>query len=83
MAVETEDRLALLLASGVTFWIGAEALINMSVLLGLLPFAGNALPFFSYGGSNLVTTLAGVGLAVERVPPDTSGSKKARPSCDF
>ncbi|MEJ2011995.1 MAG: putative peptidoglycan glycosyltransferase FtsW [Anaerolineales bacterium] len=62
VAVETEDRLALLLASGVTFWIGAEALINMSVLLGLLPFAGNALPFFSYGGSNLVTTLAGVGL---------------------
>jgi cell division protein FtsW len=62
VAVETEDRLALLLASGVTFWIGAEALINMSVLLGLLPFAGNALPFFSYGGSSLVTTLAGVGL---------------------
>ncbi len=62
VAVETEDRLALLLASGITFWIGAEALINMSVLLGLLPFAGNALPFFSYGGSSLVTIMAGVGL---------------------
>jgi cell division protein FtsW len=34
----------------------------MSVLLGLLPFAGNALPFFSFGGSNLLATLAGVGL---------------------
>ena len=61
IAVGTRDRLAMLLASGVTFWIGAEALINMSVLLGLLPFAGNALPFFSYGGSSLVTTLTGVG----------------------
>jgi cell division protein FtsW len=61
VSVSTKDRLAMLLASGVTFWIGAEALINMSVLLGLLPFAGNALPFFSYGGSNLVTTLTGVG----------------------
>lgn len=56
------DRLSTLLASGITFWIGVEALINMSVLLGLLPFAGNALPFFSFGGSNLLATLAGVGL---------------------
>lgn len=62
VANKSEDRLSMLLASGITFWIGAEALINMSVLLGLLPFAGNALPFFSYGGSSLVTTLAGVGL---------------------
>jgi cell division protein FtsW len=54
----------MLLVSGVTFWIGIEAVINMSVLLGLLPFAGNALPFFSFGGSSLVTTLAGVGLLV-------------------
>ena len=43
-ATGTEDRLASLLASGITFWIGVEAFINMSVLLGLLPFAGNALP---------------------------------------
>jgi cell division protein FtsW len=56
------DRLASLLAGGVTFWIGVEAFINMSVLLGMLPFAGNALPFFSFGGSSLVASLAGVGL---------------------
>ena len=62
IANKSENRLSMLIASGVTFWIGAEALINMSVLLGLLPFAGNALPFFSYGGSNLVITLAGIGL---------------------
>lgn len=61
VGVHASGRLEMLLASGITFWIGVEALINMSVLLGLLPFAGNALPFFSYGGSNLVTTLAGVG----------------------
>lgn len=61
VAIRSTDRLAMLLAAGITFWIGAEALINMAVLLGLIPFAGNALPFFSYGGSNLVTTMAGVG----------------------
>lgn len=62
VASQAPDRLGMLLAGGIAFWIGIEALINMSVLLGLLPFAGNALPFFSYGGSSLVTTLAGVGL---------------------
>ena len=62
VAMVSPHRVEVLLASGITFWIGMEAMINMAVLLGLLPFAGNALPFFSYGGSNLVTTLTGVGL---------------------
>lgn len=62
IAMSSLDSLETLLASGITIWIGIEALINMSVLLGLLPFAGNALPFFSYGGSSLVTTLSAVGL---------------------
>jgi cell division protein FtsW len=62
VAMASPSKLGMLLASGITFWIGIEALVNMSVLLGLLPFAGNALPFFSYGGSSLVTTLTGVGL---------------------
>jgi len=78
IAIESPDRLGMLLASGITFWIGAEALINMSVLLNVLPFAGNALPFFSFGGSSLVTTLTGVGflLSVSRkreVPRDIGG----------
>lgn len=75
IAMEAPDRLSMLLGGGITFWIGAEALINMSVLLGLLPFAGNALPFFSYGGSSLVTTLAAVGLLLNisrRQPLDSS-----------
>lgn len=57
-----EDRLGMLLASGIVFWIMVEALINMAVLVGLIPFAGNALPFFSYGGSSLVTTMGACGL---------------------
>ena len=61
-AVNAPDRLASLLASGITFWIGVEAFVNMSVLLGMLPFAGNALPFFSFGGSSLLASMAGAGL---------------------
>ncbi|MEW6284650.1 MAG: putative peptidoglycan glycosyltransferase FtsW [Chloroflexota bacterium] len=62
IARRAPDMLGTLLASGVTFWIGIEALINMSVMVGLMPFAGNALPFISAGGSNLVSTLSAIGI---------------------
>ena len=62
--------LGTLLASGMTFWIGIEALINMAVMVGLMPFAGNALPFISAGGSNLVSTLVRDWHYVEHLPPE-------------
>ncbi len=62
IASRAPDMLGTLLASGITFWIVGEALLNMGVMVGIFPFAGNALPFFSAGGSNLVVSLAGIGL---------------------
>ena len=62
IARRAPDMLGTLLASGVTFWIGIEALINMAVMVGLMPFAGNALPFISAGGSNLISTLCAIGI---------------------
>jgi cell division protein FtsW len=62
IARNASDQLGSLLASGITFWIVLEAMLNMAVIIGLFPFAGNALPFFSAGGSNLVTTLMAVGI---------------------
>jgi len=62
IARRAPDMLGTLLAAGVTFWIGLEALINMAVMVGLMPFAGNALPFVSAGGSNLVSTLCAIGI---------------------
>ena len=56
------DGLGMLLAGGLTFWLSLEALINMLVMVGLLPFAGNALPFISAGGSNLLMVMASVGI---------------------
>ena len=37
-------------------------MLNMAVIIGLFPFAGNALPFYSAGGSNMVVTMAAIGL---------------------
>jgi cell division protein FtsW len=62
IARRAPDMLGTILASGMAMWIGIEALINMSVMVGLMPFAGNALPFISAGGSNLVVSLAAVGI---------------------
>ena len=56
------DGLGMLLAAGLSLWIAMEAFINMSVMMNLLPFAGNALPFISSGGSNLVVSMAGIGI---------------------
>ena len=78
VATEADDRLASLLAGGVTFWIGVEAFVNMSVLLGMLPFAGNALPFFSFGGSSLLVTMAGVGLLL-----NVSRQSKSKPKVAY
>jgi cell division protein FtsW len=74
IARRAPDMLGTLLASGVTFWIGLEALINMAVMVGLMPFAGNALPFISAGGSNLVSILCAIGimLNISRQSGDTS-----------
>jgi cell division protein FtsW len=62
IARRAQDMLGTLLASGLVIWIAAEVLINIAVMVGLLPFAGNALPFISAGGSNLVATLAALGI---------------------
>lgn len=56
------DGLGRLMASGLCIWLTLEAFINMAVIVGLVPFAGNALPFISYGGSNLVVSLAAIGI---------------------
>jgi len=56
------DGLGSLLVAGLVFWIVFEAYVNIAVIIGLLPVAGNPLPFVSQGGSNLVVTMSGVGL---------------------
>jgi len=62
IALEASEPFAALLACGITCWLTFQALINVAVMTGLLPFTGIALPFISSGGSAMVVSLAGVGL---------------------
>ncbi|NSW51068.1 MAG: FtsW/RodA/SpoVE family cell cycle protein [Anaerolineae bacterium] len=62
IAEAAPDLTAKLLAGGLTCWLTFEAFLNIGVMLDILPVAGNALPFISYGGSIMLTTLGTVGL---------------------
>jgi cell division protein FtsW len=75
---EAPDLLGGLLAAGLTFWILLEALVNMAMMVGLLPFAGNALPFISLGGSNLVVTLFSIGIlmSISRISKTTKSANE-------
>ena len=56
------DRLGQLLAFGIGFTIGFQALVNAGVVVGILPVTGMTFPFLSNGGSSLMVTLAMVGV---------------------
>ncbi len=62
IASEAGDPFGALLAAGIGCWISYEALLNVAVLTAVIPFTGVPLPFISFGGSSMVTTLTGVGL---------------------
>lgn len=62
IARHARDTFGMLLATGITFLIGLQAMINVGVVTGALPNKGLPLPFISYGGSNLLAMLTCVGL---------------------
>lgn len=51
-----------MIAAGVTLAVVAQALMNISIVLGLGPAKGTPLPLLSYGRSSLICTLAAIGL---------------------
>lgn len=62
IAHQAPDKFSMLTAVGITAWITIQAFINVAVNIGLMPVTGIALPFISYGGSSLISTLIGVGI---------------------
>lgn len=62
VAWKAPDPFAQFLAAGVTIMIVLQALINISVVIGLLPTKGLPLPFVSAGGSSLLVNMIGVGI---------------------
>jgi cell division protein FtsW len=83
--MRARDDFGSLLAVGIVSWIGYQAIINVGGITRVLPLTGIPLPFLSYGGSALMSMLAGVGilLSVSRYGVDPrSLVKRTRPVDD-
>jgi cell division protein FtsW len=62
IAMRAEDTFGSFVALGLTTMIAAQAFVNMSVVLGLMPTKGIPLPLVSFGGSSLLINLLGMGV---------------------
>jgi cell division protein FtsW len=63
-------------AAGLTFGIVFQALLNITIVLGLGPAKGITLPLISYGRSSLVCTLAAIGLLLHISQKKWTGVKR-------
>jgi len=62
VALRAPDSFGAFLALGLTTMVAAQAFVNISVVLGLMPTKGIPLPFVSFGGSSLVINMVGMGI---------------------
>src|SRR5581483_46847 len=74
VAIHAPDRFGSFLAIGLTTMVGVQALVNISVVLGMMPTKGIPLPFVSNGGSSLVISLVGMGILLNVSQHAVSGS---------
>ena len=77
IATRAQDLFGQLIAIGFSNLIALQAVLHMSVGLGLVPPTGLALPLVSYGRSNLIVTLAAIGILIS-VSRSARGGKGAR-----
>ena len=64
IAMRSPDKFGSLLAIGLTFQVGLQAMLNIWVVTNTMPNTGISLPFFSYGGTSLVILLAEMGIVL-------------------
>ncbi len=60
----TRDKFGMLVIIGVMAMLLFHVFENVAMTIGLMPITGIPLPFISYGGSNMVTNMGGVGLVL-------------------
>jgi rod shape determining protein RodA len=62
IARRCNDHFGSLLAMGVTAMLFWHIVINMGMVIGMFPVVGVPLPFFSYGGTSMITSMVGIGI---------------------
>lgn len=76
IAQKAPNKFAALMATGMTSWIIIQAFLNIAANLGVIPFGGMPLPFFSYGGSGTVTIFMAIGVILNVSKYSTQPSNK-------
>ncbi len=64
IAMRSKDKFGSMLAIGLTFQVGLQAMLNIWVVTNTIPNTGISLPFFSYGGTSLLILLAEMGIVL-------------------
>ncbi len=64
IAMHAPDKFGALMAVGLTFQVGLQAVLNILVVTNTVPNTGISLPFFSYGGTALVLLLMQMGIVL-------------------
>ncbi len=64
IALKAPDKFGCLLAVGLTFQVGLQAILNILVVTNTIPNTGISLPFFSYGGTSLILLLTQMGIVL-------------------
>lgn len=62
LAKAVNDDYARLVVIGIVSWFTFQAFFNITAMIGLLPLTGIPLPFISYGGTALATSMAAAGI---------------------
>ena len=62
ISMNAPDTFGSLIAVGIVSLIGLQAMINIAVVTGTVPVTGMPLPFFSYGGTAIISNLMAVGI---------------------
>jgi cell division protein FtsW len=81
-ALRAPDTFGVTLAVGITTWISFQALLNMATVTNTIPITGVPLPFFSYGGTALASTLAAVGVLLSIARHGSTGGSKPQRRTD-
>jgi len=81
VTLRTNDNFAMFLGVGIISWISFQTLINIAGITRTIPLTGVPLPFLSYGGSALISLMAGVGilLSVSRYSSEVPYQERAKP----
>jgi len=62
IASNARDKFGALITVGVLCYIFWHMFVNIGMVIGLLPIVGVPLPLLSYGGSSMLSTMAGLGM---------------------